>query len=247
MSTQKTTLILVTGILIALTVTSLALIASGIDLSKTLATQTDQTDLVIKTNNIGENEQTNVNTSESTELTQSDKDALIFMREEEKLARDVYLTLAEEFNLNIFTNIAKSEQKHMDEIKTLLEKYNLPDPVENKEVGEFTNPELQSLYQKLVETGMQSEVQALMVGATIEDLDIFDLSNRLADTNNSDITPVFTNLRKGSYNHLRSFVKNLTNRNSSYTPVYISKSEFETILSQTNTQSETGNPSKRQK
>ncbi|MEO2154237.1 MAG: DUF2202 domain-containing protein [Nanoarchaeota archaeon] len=99
------------------------------------------------------------------------------MREEEKLARDVYLTLYNKWGLSIFKNIARSEQNHMNAVKVLIEKYNLEDPVEETgdEIGKFENPELEKLYNELVEKGSQSIKDALEVGATIEDLDIYDL------------------------------------------------------------------------
>lgn len=49
------------------------------------------------------------------------------MREEEKLARDVYLTFGEKWGLTLFTNIAKSEQTHTDAVKTLLDRYEIKD------------------------------------------------------------------------------------------------------------------------
>ena len=84
----------------------------------------------------------------ATTLTETEAATLTFMREEEKLARDVYLMLADLWGNQIFSNIAASEQKHMDAPKSMLDKYNLPDPV--LEEGEFADPELQHLYDRLV-------------------------------------------------------------------------------------------------
>ncbi len=58
------------------------------------------------------------------------KSDLIQLREEEKLARDVYLYLYTHWNQWIFSNIAKSEQQHMDAVKGLLDKYDIEDPVD---------------------------------------------------------------------------------------------------------------------
>ena len=44
---------------------------------------------------------------------------LMYMREEEKLARDVYATLYEKWGTRIFNNIRVSEQRHMDAVKAL--------------------------------------------------------------------------------------------------------------------------------
>jgi len=155
------------------------------------------------------------------------------MREEEKLARDVYITLYNKWKLPVFKNISKSESWHMHMIKLLLDKYNLPDPVAKtgNRVGVFVHPKLQKLYYALVNQGSKSLIDALKVGATIEDLDIKDLDEAMARTDNQDIKRVYANLRHGSENHMRAFVGLLRRYGGDYTPVFISQNEFNAILS----------------
>ena len=138
-------------------------------------------------------------------LTQAEIDGLMHMREEEKLARDSYLTLYEKWHLPIFSNIASSEETHMTRIKDLLDRYGLPDPAAGNPAGVFTDPDLQQLYNDLMSQGSQSSTEALKVGVTIEEVDIQDLGYYLALTNKTDITQVYTNLRNASYNHLSAF------------------------------------------
>lgn len=157
--------------------------------------------------------------------------SLIFMREEEKLARDVYLTLNAKYNLRVFSNISSSEQKHMDAVKVLLNKYNLEDPVKTDVIGVFENQDLQNLYNQFVERGNISEVEALLVGALIEELDIVDLVQQINEViDNEDIEYVYGNLKKGSENHLRAFVKNLSVRGVSYSPVYLDFDTYNSII-----------------
>ncbi len=141
------------------------------------------------------------------DLTQEEADALLFLREEEKLARDVYTVLYDEWGQKTFSNIAASEQRHMDSVKTLLEAYGLADPVGADTPGAFTNSELQAAYDALVAQGGQSLEEALKVGVTIEDLDIEDLQALLATSPSADIAEVAQNLLKGSENHLNSFTR----------------------------------------
>ena len=101
----------------------------------------------------------------ASDLSPEEAAALLFMREEEKLARDVYNTLYEIWGQPTFTNIAASEQAHMDEIKLLLDRYSLADPA--LEPGSFTDPSLQALYDQLVAQGSVSLAEALKVGASI--------------------------------------------------------------------------------
>jgi len=157
--------------------------------------------------------------------------ALLYMREEEKLAHDVYVTFYVQWGLPLFQNISQSEQTHTEAIKTLLDRYGLADPG-TSEVGAFTNPDLQALYNDLVARGSQSLAEALKVGAAIEEIDILDLEERLVQTNNTDIQQVFNNLRNGSYNHLRAFISTLGTRTGEiYQPQYLSSEAYQAIIS----------------
>jgi len=175
--------------------------------------------------------ETAISIPSSTELTEIETVGLIFMREEEKLARDVYLTLYDVWNLNIFQNIASSEQTHTDAIKTLLDQYGLEDPIVNDDIGVFTNPDLQALFDELVAQGSQSMSEALNVGAAIEEIDILDLEEYIAQIDNADIQMVYENLMKGSRNHLRSFVSTFQKQTGiTYQPQYLSQEAFQAIV-----------------
>jgi hypothetical protein len=139
-------------------------------------------------------------------LTYDQQNTIKFMYEEEKVARDVYLTLYKQYGLSIFSNIAASEQKHMDAVKTLLDKYYLTEVVNEATVGEFVDPNLQTMYNNLVEQGSQSLESALKVGQTIEIVDIEDLVAAIAEAN-PDAKIIFENLKLGSENHLAAFTR----------------------------------------
>lgn len=155
---------------------------------------------------------------------------LMYMREEEKLARDIYLSFYEIWGYRIFANIAGSEQRHMDILKMLVDKYELADPVADNSRGVFTDPELQALYDELLAAGSRSALDALQVGATIEDLDIFDLDQALARTDNADLRTAYQNLMKGSRNHLRAFAGWLAAYGQPYIAQYLSPEEVESII-----------------
>ena len=185
------------------------------------------------------NENGTVNTAElqnyvssvpSGQLTQEEIAGLLYMVEEEKLAHDVYVTLYQKWGLQIFNNIAQSETTHVNAVRSLLEKYNITDPTANEPVGVFTNPDLQALYNQLIEMGSKSVVDALKVGALIEETDIIDLQERIDQTDKLDIIAVYENLMMGSRNHLRAFVKTLANYGVTYEPQLLSKDEYEAII-----------------
>jgi hypothetical protein len=169
----------------------------------------------------------------ASDLSAEEAAALLFMREEEKLARDVYNALYATWGQQTFTNIASSEQMHMDEIKVLMDRYALTDPA-LAEAGQFTNPELQALYTQLVAQGNLSLADALKVGAAIEEIDILDLQTRMAQTDNADIQQVYTSLMNGSYSHLKAFTGTLlTQTGETYVPQYMTAEQYQTIISST--------------
>jgi hypothetical protein len=154
------------------------------------------------------------------------------MREEELLAKDIYTNMYTLYHMPVFNNISKSENQHTGAIQVLMDKYDLPDIAANHVTGVFVNPDIQTLYNALLAQGTASLNGGLTVGATIEDLDIQDLVNHIAnDVDNADILFVFNNLQKGSRNHMRSFYKLLVMRGITYVPQYISVEYFNQIIS----------------
>lgn len=119
----------------------------------------------------------------------------------------------------------------MDQVGALLAVYGLPDPVVDDTTGAFTSEEMGALYGALVAQGIQSEAAALAVGAAIEELDIADLAEALAELPPSDVTTVFENLMKGSRNHLRAFVGQLDANSYPYEPTSLTDEEVDAILS----------------
>lgn len=170
-----------------------------------------------------------LNSIDKSSISQTEIDSIIWMREEEKLAKDVYTTLGQVWGLNIFTNISSAEQSHTDSVKTLIDRYGLIDPITDETIGVFRNETFSKLYQDLVKQGSLSLVEALKVGALIEELDIKDLQERATTT--ADIDLVFQNLERGSRNHLRAFTRQLSQQGETYIPIYISQSEFDEITS----------------
>lgn len=165
-------------------------------------------------------------------LSDAEINSLVFMREEEKLARDVYLALYDQWGLQIFQNIANSEQTHTDAVAKLLEKFDIPDPADTSPEGEFVNPDLQTLFDELIELGSQSLGDALKVGAAVEEIDIIDLQEALEITQDQSIRKVYENLLNGSENHLRAFTSTLEKQTGEiYQPDYLGQEVYDGIIS----------------
>lgn len=167
-------------------------------------------------------------------LVSDEADGLLFMREEEKLARDIYIAMEAKWNLRPFTNIKSSEETHMSALLYLIERYELKDPVGTNGPGVFVDAALQNLYNDLLQKGNTSANDALTVGAIIEEVDIVDLKVRSLASDNQDINYVYEQLMLGSRNHLRAFVKNLKSRGIIYAPQYLSQEEYDAIIAGAN-------------
>ena len=157
---------------------------------------------------------------------------LIYMREEEKLAHDVYAQFSTQYSANtrVFGNIAASELTHTESIRQLLVRYTLTDPAATTAAGVFQNATLQGLYTQLVAAGSVSYVEGLKVGAAIEELDMVDINTAMLQVDNLDIRLVYDNLLKGSRNHLRSYVKTLANLGVTYVPQYMAVADYTAIV-----------------
>ncbi len=155
---------------------------------------------------------------------------LVFMREEEKLARDVYVSMGLRYpDSVVFGQVDDSEQRHTDAVKQALAGYGVKDPNTNDNTGVYTGSEyggyFTEKYAYLVDRGSVSELDALYVGAFIEELDMLDIrrcpaviveQNNGVDsaeqcgrdyTDQPDIINLYDSLLKGSKSHLRGYVR----------------------------------------
>lgn len=143
---------------------------------------------------------------------------ILYMRQEEKLARDVYLALYDHYvvqdplTAQIFWNIAASEQRHMAALRRLIDCYGLEDPVSDDTVGVFPDSEdgFAEMYDDLVAQGMIGNCEAFGVGMDIENMDIMDIEEALLDVEIPKVARVLNNLLAGSYNHLEAFTGRMT-------------------------------------
>jgi hypothetical protein len=173
-----------------------------------------------------------INTLPEETLSTAEKDSLIYVREEEKLALDVYQQLNIRWGnqTKVFENISNSEKTHIETVQTLFFRYKLVDVAANNQAGLFINSDLQNLYTELITEGSISLVDGFKVGAAIEEVDILDISKHLDGIDNQDIRLAYQNLLKGSRNHLRSFYKNIQKYGGIYTPRYLNEETFNGII-----------------
>ena len=193
--------------------------------------------MTVDANGVSSFDSTNLNTTLTAlpveAISAAEQASLLFMREEEKLAQDVYTQLNTTWSsqTRVFGNIARSEATHTEAVRQLLLRYNLPDPNATLSAGVYQNATLQNLYTQLVASGNVSLIEALKVGAAIEEIDILDLQKGLLGIDNKDIILVYASLLKGSRNHLRSFTSTLANQGITYAPQYMAEADYQAIVS----------------
>jgi hypothetical protein len=131
---------------------------------------------------------------------------LVFSREEERLAGDLYELFAEQYpDQRVFDHISVSEDRHFEHVGALLTAYGLDDPSAGLPAGTYADPELQELYDEWAAEGMESEQAALEVGIELETEDIADLEAMIARTDDSAADATFQRLLDGSERHLDAF------------------------------------------
>jgi len=190
--------------------------------SKLLNVDSEGISLVIQTN-------LKAALSDDTTFNDDELNILLQIKEEEKLARDVYTHLYELWGTRIFSNISAAENNHMNAVISLLTTYG-DEYTKTADPGQFENQDFKILYDQLVNQGTSSLEEAYKIGALIEEMDINDIIGTTAKVTNENIIIVFENLLKGSRNHLRAFNKQLTNLGVTYSPVYITQSDYDSII-----------------
>ena len=147
--------------------------------------------------------------ADKTPLSETEREDILFMREEEQLAHDLYTRWAGMYTVPVFSNIAASESQHISEVQLLMDRYGLQnDRIGNASAG-YRNATIQSLYTSLATQGDASLTGAFEAGLAVEERDIADLDRALAGTTRSDVIQVWTNLRQGSENHRTAFLRQL--------------------------------------
>jgi hypothetical protein len=168
-------------------------------------------------------------------LVGTEEKSMLFVREEEKMARDVYLTLYNLWGDQTFYSIAtKSEQQHMNNVKAMLDNLGIPDPVTSDSAGAFTNTDVLALYGDLLARGSVTLNEGFAVGAYIEEFDIIDVQKArdevASGSNQLPILQTYDSLLCGSRNHLRAFAGQIVADGLAYTAQIMTQAEVDAIV-----------------
>ncbi len=162
-------------------------------------------------------------------LTMDERDGILFIHEEERMAEDLYKVLYKKAKLPIFLNVAASEQIHMDSVQVLMDRYGLEGPMPEED-GIFDNKTLQKMYGDLLASGEKSPEDALRAAALVEETSVHDLEKEISKTEKPDIRSIYEGLLAGSEKHLRSFTRALKELGVEYSPQVLSREEYDEIV-----------------
>lgn len=166
------------------------------------------------------------------ELTANEIEFLYAVREDEKLARDVYTYFFDKFELSPFSRIAKAEANHIAAVERLFYFYSITYPAVGP-AGEFKDGVRKAYYDNLIEKGVTA-LEAYKATAYLEEKDVADYTKVLETIQNPNVKMVIENLLKGSVNHLKASVRQIYALDGTYTPAFLTQQRFDEIISSNN-------------
>lgn len=162
------------------------------------------------------------------DLTASEIEYIYAVREDEKLARDLYYAFFNTYKLKAFENISKAEENHMKATERLLEYYGIEYPAAG-ERGKFANSVRQAQYDSLLQKG-STALEAFKVMAQYEEYNIVQYKKDLAGIVNPNVKIVIENLEKGSENHFKATIRQITALGGTYTAQLMTQEEYRAII-----------------
>lgn len=132
---------------------------------------------------------------------------LNYLRQEEKLAHDLYVLADSLYGAQQFGNIAQAEVHHGQAINSLLAGYSMADPNAGQAEGVFTDPQIQKTYNELAARIRQSQDEAAQVGILAEKTDIADLKKTIDSSPPAAVKSTLSHLVTASERHLQAFTR----------------------------------------
>ena len=111
----------------------------------------------------------------------------------------------------------------------MFQKHINSDPSINNNVNGLVKQGLVSLFDNLLTQGKLSALEALYVGAAIEEVDMLDLQQAIDNADNNHIRRMYENLLSGSRNHLRTYIKQIEEQGNVYEALFLSQDEIDAI------------------
>ncbi len=161
------------------------------------------------------------------QITETEAGDLQLLREEEKLARDLFRDWSDRSEL--FGAVAHSKQLHFEIVGALLQRHQVTDRTLGGE-GLYVFPQLQTLHQELLARGGSTELEALAAGAELHERDLVGLEEAAGRSQLEDVRASLAEIQRGARNHLRGCVEELALQGVDYAPRLLSPEAFAAII-----------------
>jgi len=154
-----------------------------------------------------------------------------WMYDQEKLARDLANKFLSRWGDPEFLTTAAAEQRHMDELLAVMNLYGLDPLIQTDTDGEFGDERHSDAFSSLMSRGWQSQRDAYIAAAYLEEWDIQEFTASIADSGETRLTEVYSWLLAGAREQLRFLVSRVLGHGSSYEAQILSQSEVDAICS----------------
>lgn len=163
-------------------------------------------------------------------LTADEIEFLFAMREDEKMAKDLYTAFGAQYPTAVqFSRIATAEATHVAAIETMLTYYEVSFPALTP-AGVFADAEKQAQYDAFLAQGTTIQ-GAFEVMALLEEENIAAYKAVEATATNANIKLILANMVRASSNHLKAAVRQLTILGITYTPTHLDQATFDEVIS----------------
>ncbi|HMS63804.1 MAG TPA: DUF2202 domain-containing protein [Ignavibacteria bacterium] len=168
------------------------------------------------------------------QYSEEEKNGLLYTLQEEKAAYDFYKSMFEKYNQKVFGNVMDAEKSHMQHVTDVINELNIDASVIDLTPGQFTNKDVNNIYEEMMKIGAFSFSDALRAAARYEENDILDLRKFYSKAENEKIKALYDCLDKATQNHMRAFAKNLKSEDIIYNPTVLTADEYNEIINSKN-------------
>lgn len=148
-------------------------------------------------------EYTQANDGDTKSLTIAEQNDLLYMIEKEKMMRNIYKTMFQEYNVELFQSIYQAKESHLSLLSSKIDKYDVHNPLVYSAENEFENSSLQLVYDDFLAKKLIYEIEALNFVKNMEERHINYVETTVSQVDgNDDIVSVYNVILLGSQAHL---------------------------------------------
>jgi hypothetical protein len=166
----------------------------------------------------------------TSELTDEEKIGLVYSLEEAKMSYELAEVFSGLYPVSSIKDVGQSEEGFIRKIRDLIRDNDGRDTYGLIPKGLFNIQDCQNRYNQYVQQGKNGVVASLFVMATVEELVIEQMENRLAQTSNERLFALYTQRMDRAKNGLRNLVLDLGKLHVKYEPQILPTAQYQLIV-----------------